>query len=105
MTCSRGGTMDIMGIAACVVMAVWIGSLIAICIFCRERSGTVIVNGRRKRNDDGDDAIFSDITDPAKSYLIENIYHGDGMSLDSDFDWQDTVEVGDDFSTSSMLDD
>ncbi len=98
--------MDIMGIAACVVMAVWIGSLIAICIFCRERSGTVIVNGRRKRNDDGEDAIFSDITDPAKFYLVENTYHDDGMdSSSSDFDWQDTVEIGDDLSTSSMFDD
>lgn len=93
-------------IGAYAAISVWIGSILAICVFCRERSETV-VNNRRRRDEDAVDTIFSDITDPAKSYLIENIYHDDssGMdSMDSGFDWQEVSPMGDDMSTSLMDD-
>lgn len=97
--------MGIMEIAACALPVAWIGSLLVISVVFRERSSTV-VNNRRKQNKGNVDTIFSDVTDPAKFYLIENIYHDDGMSCtDSDPDWQDVVEIGDDFSSSSMFDD
>lgn len=92
-----------MEIGAYAAISVWIGSILAICIFCRERSETVL-NKRRRRNEDTVDTIFSDITDPAKFYLIENVYHDDSGGMDSSFDWQDVSPMGDDMSTSLMDD-
>lgn len=93
-----------MEIVACALPVVWIGSLVAICVFCRERS-TVVAN-KRNVDPDGAGEVFNDITDPSQFYRIQNVYYDDGTnSTSSDFDWQDTVEIGDDFSSSSMFDD
>ncbi|WP_338667764.1 hypothetical protein [Pseudodesulfovibrio methanolicus] len=49
-------------------------------------------------DDDGIASIFRESTDPAKSYLIGNIYHDDSAMEDSSFSWDDS-------SSSSMWDD
>lgn len=95
--------MGITEIAACALPIAWIVSLLVISVVFQERS-TVLLN--KRNTDEAVDTIFSDITDPAQSYRIQNIYHDDGSDdSSSDFDWQDTVELGDDFSSSSMFDD
>jgi hypothetical protein len=41
-------------------------------------------------DDDGITSIFSESTDPAKSYLIGNIYHDDSAMEDSSYGWDDS---------------
>lgn len=58
----------------------------------------------RLRDEEGPVELFNDVTDPARSYLIHNVYHDDSIGDDSSFDWDDSP-LGDDMSSSSMWDD
>jgi len=55
---------------------------------------------KRNDSDDGVDTVFSDITDPGKSYLICNIYHDNSIGDDSSFDWDDSSSTSDMSSSS-----
>jgi hypothetical protein len=57
----------------------------------------------RHRDEEGPVELFNDVTDPARSYLIHNVYHDDSIGDDSSFDWDDSP-LGDDMSSSSMGD-
>ena len=80
----------------------YIALLIGIAVFFGGGDGGRTV--RHKGRDDGADTVFSDLTDPAKSYLIYNIHHDDSAMEDNSYDWDDSSSMSDSTS-SSMWDD
>ena len=60
------------GFLVVLVLAIWIGIAVL-------GASNISCGGADAVADDEDDfTIFSDITDPAKSYMIGNIYYDDG---------------------------
>lgn len=88
-----------------IMLVAFIVGLIALALFGDGGSGSGSGQQRetKRRDDDSTDVIFNDITDPAQSYLIYNIYHDDSIGEDSSFDWDDS-SLGDDMSSSSWDD-
>jgi hypothetical protein len=78
-----------------------VGLIALVAIFGDGGNGRQVASNRR--DDDGTDCIFSDTTDPAKSYLIGNIYHDDSAMEDSSFNWDDSSTM-DDMPSSSWDD-
>ncbi|SOB60050.1 conserved protein of unknown function [Pseudodesulfovibrio profundus] len=83
--------------------AAYFAFLIGIAVFFGGgESCRTITNGRRK--EEGSAELFNDITDPAKSYLIQNIHHDNSDMEDNSFDWDDSSSM-DSMSSTSMWDD
>lgn len=84
---------------AMILPVVYVASLIGIVVFFGGGESSRTITNRRRNEDDAGE-LFNDITDPARSYLIQNIHNDNSAMEDNSFDWDDSSAMSDMSSSS-----